>query len=31
VYPFKKTEGQRVSISGNIKLIEGDINDSKKK
>jgi hypothetical protein len=36
VYPFKTTEGERVSISGNINLIDGDLilkpkNDSKKK
>ncbi len=36
VYPFKKTEGERVSISGNINLIDGDKtltakNDSKEK
>ena len=24
VYPFTKTEGERVSISGNIKLIDVD-------
>ena len=24
VYPFKTTEGERVSISGNINLIDGD-------
>ena len=36
VYPFKTTEGERVSISGNINLIDGDKtltakNDSKEK
>jgi hypothetical protein len=36
VYPFKATEGERVSISGNINLIDGDKilepkNDSKEK
>ncbi len=36
VYPFKTTEGERVSISGNINLIDGDKtlipkNDSEKK
>jgi len=36
VYPFTKTEGERVSISGNIHLIDGDKtlkpkNDSKEK
>jgi len=36
VYPFKKAEGERVSISGNINLVDGDKafkpkNDSKEK
>ena len=36
VYPFKKTEGERVSISGNVNLVDGDKtltpkNDSKEK
>ena len=36
VYPFKTTEGERVSISGNISLVDGDKilkpkNDSKEK
>ena len=36
VYPFKTTEGERVSISGNVHLIDGDKtltpkNDSKEK
>ena len=36
VYPFKTTEGERVSISGNIHLIDGDVklipkDDSKEK
>tara|TARA_R100001129_G_scaffold85470_1_gene58104 strand:- start:196 stop:867 length:672 start_codon:yes stop_codon:yes gene_type:complete len=36
VYPFKTTEGERISISGNINLIDGDKtltarNDSKEK
>ena len=36
VYPFKTTEGERVSISGNVHLIDADKtlvpkNDSKEK